>query len=96
MTDSELDGLLLLAYFPGRKDKLNLSRKETFLNSIVERIIKNNLESELGENIISFLDIKIIEKKEIGIIVFKTFMADIQIVKMAALKTFDEYKEMIK
>lgn len=96
MTDSELDGLLLLAYFPGRKDKLNLTRKETFLNSIIERITKNNLESELGDSIISFLDITKIEKNDMGIIVFKTFISDIKIVKMAALKTFDDYKEMIK
>jgi hypothetical protein len=96
MTDSELDGLLLLAYFPKNKEKLNLSKQDTFINTILKKISDNKLESELGENMIYFFPRDVQLANETGIYILQGFLSDIRIVKMAALKTFDDFKGMIK
>ena len=96
MTDSELNGLLLLAYFPKNKERLNLSNQEIFINTVLKKIIDNNLENELGENMICFFPKDIQKSKDTGIYILQGFLSDIKIVKMAALKTFDDYKGLIK
>jgi hypothetical protein len=93
MTDSQLDGLLLLAYFPKRKEKLNLSSKDNFSHSILKRIKELELEDELGENMIPFLPTN---NAISGVSLVEAFFSDIRIIKMAALKTFDENKDFIK
>ena len=96
MTDSELDGLLLLAYFPKNKEKLNLSKQDIFINTILKKVSDNELSSELGENMIAFFPKEIQNSKDIGLYILQGFLSDIRIVKMAALKTFDDYKGIIK
>lgn len=96
MTDAELDGLLLLSYYPNKKEKLNLSDKELFFNIILKKIIENNLESELGENMIEFFPRSIKNSKDHGLYILQAFLSDIKVVKMAALKTYDDFKGHIK
>jgi hypothetical protein len=95
MTDSELDGLLLLAYFPNNKEKLNLSRQDLFVNTILSKVAEYNLEDELGENMINFFPQKVRDSKEPGKHILQGFLSDIRIVKMAALKTYDDFREML-
>jgi len=95
MTDSELDGLLLLSFHPKKREKLNLSDKELFLYTIVDQIKVFNLEKEFGENIIHFVS-KTTAEKDLGMIAFLIFTIDMKLVKMSALKTFDENKELLK
>ncbi len=105
MTDAELDGLLLLAFHPKKREKLNLTDKELFLHIIVDQIKASCLESEFGENIIHFVTIKPTPtdpkevkapRTDLGYIAFLIFTIDMKLVKMSALKTFDEYKESLK
>ena len=99
LTESELDGLLMLAFFPNKKEKLNLSNREIFINTIMARIDINNLEVEYGESIIEMLKRT---SKSFPKTLTPAWMAyimaltDIRILKMAALMVFDENKEMIK
>jgi hypothetical protein len=96
MTDSELDGLLLLSLYPNKKEKINLSSKEVFVNLIIQKLESYDLLSEFGYNVIFFLNDSCNQKKDTGILIYESFMSDIKIFKMAALKTFDEFMESIK
>jgi hypothetical protein len=104
MTDAELDGLLLLAFHPKKRERLNLSDKELFSQIILSEIAQKDLEEEFGENLIFFTQTTPVSlqsahpKKELtpGILAFRIFTMDMKIVKMSALKTFDESKEITK
>ncbi len=96
MTDSELDGLLLLAFYPSHKEKLNLSNREIFINTILKKIYINKLDAELGENMIEFFPKEAKDRIESGVHILQAFLSDIRIVKMAALKTYDDYRGFIK
>jgi hypothetical protein len=96
MTEAELDGLIILSFYPKKKEKLNLSNKEIFIHLIIKKLEDADLLSEFGENVISFFNIEIEKKKVIGVLIYEAFLADIKVFKMAALKTFDENKECIK
>jgi hypothetical protein len=96
MTEAELDGLIILSFYPKKKEKLNLSNKEIFIHLIIKKLEDADLLSEFGENVISFFNIEIEKKKDIGVLIYEAFLADIKVFKMAALKTFDENKECIK
>lgn len=96
MTEKELDGLLLMAYFPTRKERLNLSHKDIFINTIIDKIIKNDLKSEFGENVIFFLPSDIKSRNETGEFILETFLGDMVLFKLAALKTFDDFQGHIK
>lgn len=96
MTESEIDGILLLSFFPKKKEKLNLTNRENFINLILKKLEDHDLLSEFGENVTSFLSKDAQAKKDLGFYIYESFLADIKVYKMAALKTFDEYKEIIK
>lgn len=96
MTETELDGLLVLSFFPNKKEKLNLSNKDIFIHLILKKLDDHNLLSEFGENVITFFSSETQKKRDVGIFIYEAFLADIKVFKMAALKTFDENKECIK
>jgi hypothetical protein len=96
LSDNELNDLLMLAYYPKRRERLNLNIKEIFTNTIIEKIIENDLLEELGDNVIKFLPFNGKDKHPIGVIIVQSFMSDIRVIKMAALKTYDDFEGMIK
>ena len=92
MTEPELDSLLLLAFDPTKREKLNLSTREMLFDIVMEKISNAQLETEFGENVAVLLPSH--EKyNELGFIIFASIFSDIRLIKMAALKTYDENKE---
>lgn len=96
MTDTQLDGLILLAFFPKNQGRVNLSDRESFINLIMKKIEENNLIEEFGENVASFFYPPYKDTKSVGECAYACLLADIRIYKMAALKTYDEYKGVIR
>lgn len=96
LSDYELDGLLVLAFYPNKKEKINISSKEIFENEIIKKLITDNLTSEFGENVIFFVSKEKLKKRTIeqGDLIYFGIMAEVRILKMAALKTYDENKEL--
>lgn len=96
MTDTQLDGLILLAFFPKNQGKVNLSDRDSFINLIVKKIEENDLIEEFGENVASFFHSPYKNTKSVGVCAYACLMSDIRIYKMAALKTYDDFKGTIK
>lgn len=95
MTEPELDSLLILAYHPNKREKLNLHDRDLFFSMIAEIIMTYQLETEFGENVAVFLPHH--ERyNELGFLIFSSIFSDIKLLKMAALKTYDENREYFK
>jgi hypothetical protein len=94
LTTSELDGLLTLSYLPERKGKVSFSDRDLFYKFIIAKLEASSLTNEMGKNIIHFLDSN--NELSKADLCFKTMMADIHILKLAALKTYHEFEEIIK
>lgn len=98
LSESELDGLLFLAYYPGKKDKKNISSRDEFLDLFMARIEYYKCGIEFGEALVTILS----EKKIISSSINASTLAhiiittDIKLLKMAALRVYDEHKEMMK
>ena len=97
LTSSEIDSLLMMAFYPNRVEKINLNTKEDFENLILKKISHHELEEDFSENILIFskLDKKEYNKNSCKYI-FQIITCDQHIYKMAALKAFDDNKEFIK
>lgn len=95
MTESELDGLLLLAYFPKRKEKLNLANRDIFITTIMKKISDCKLENEFGESFVALLPSPYNSEDINGASVYMAALCEYNLFKMAALKTYDDYKEFV-
>jgi|688.fasta_scaffold866109_2 hypothetical protein len=94
LSDAELDGLLTLAYYPLKREKFNFSHYETFSTTILIKIASNKLQEEFGDNILELS--KELKSLSIGEIVYSVMNIDMKLAKMAALKTYDENKDLFK
>lgn len=96
LSETELNDLLIISFFPKKKERLNLYERDIFNHTIVQKIIENNLKEEFGEQVLFFTKIEVRNKQEIHSLIIDSFLLDLKIFKMAALKLYDEYKEFIK
>ena len=94
LTTSEIDGLLMMNYQPKRKEKVSLSDRSHFEFHILTRIRMTALQEEFGKNILFFLDKNNEFKKPKT--AYEVFAADMHIFKMAALKTYHEFTEILR
>ena len=94
LTDSELDGLLMLGFHPKRKDRASLSQRELFDSTIIPRIDAAKLQGEYADNVAHFLGLT--KKMLTSENCFAMMTADMRILKMAALKTYHEFSELLK
>jgi len=98
LSDSELDNLVMLSYHPKKREKLNLSARENFINIIMEKISDHNLQIDFGDCLINLIHKNIKFKKEeiLPMTVYLTVVSEMRILKIAALMLYDENREIIK
>lgn len=96
MTESQLDNLLIMAYYPRKVEKINLSNDDIFINFIMKRISDLNLKVEFGEAVVSLFPPPYNNMGLSYECLFVAALADLRLFKMAALKTYDENRELAK
>lgn len=101
LLDSELDNLLVLNFHPSRKERINFNDYSVFSELIIKKIKAYMIGDDFGDNILFFLSVsnkpsKNKKEQKTGELIFMALDCDMRIYKMAALKTFDENKELIR
>jgi 3-methyladenine DNA glycosylase AlkD len=91
LSEVEIDGLLTIAYSIYTNSK-NLNT-EYFIESVMKKIVHHKLEQEFSETLLRLVDSNDKETHEIVFIIVNT---PIKIIKLAALKTYDDYREFLK
>lgn len=91
LTTLELDNLLKMNLNIKTSTRDGLSNRDVFCDSVLNKIRNLNLDEEFIANLFSFID-----KKKTKNINFEILVCDINVLKMAVLKTIDENKEIIK
>lgn len=94
MTENELDNLLMLNYHPKRKDKVMLSLRDNFINTIITRIVDAKLETEFGDTLAKLAGLNRSHRE--GHYCFTGFVADMKQVKIAALMLYHDNVELLK
>lgn len=92
LSDSELDSLLLLSFYPNKKEKINIGR-DFFYTSILSKIEDYQWQEDFSENLLVFLFNMDVSKIDLNKIVSSAIFSDLRILKMVALKTFHENRE---
>ena len=105
LTESELDMLLLNAFYPKKKERINFSDTDNFKYMILTLIQDFDIVAEFVNSLLAFAKInksdffdKDKAKRDLAISLhlFNLVNIDIKILKMAALKAYHDNKEYIR
>lgn len=96
LSEAELDQYLLISFLPSRNDKINFSNREVFVGLIFSKLRSLELVEEFGENLIHFTCKAISKEVQNYELIAEVFCLDMKRAKMAALKTYHEFREQLK
>lgn len=96
LSEAELDMRLLVAYLPKRVDRIMFADRYNFFTFLYPAIVAHKLQDPFAEYVAEFLGVNKLHNAPIEEIILPVITVNDRILRMSALKAYDEYKQYLE